>query len=282
MEFDASNEPKKNAFQLFVAGLHRGGVVGVRPARRAETPEVEHGGADAGARAGTGAPTRGRARDRAGTLGARRAGRGSRRDGWRRDAPASPARRGSVRGSRRDRGSGHQAASSVTVAVTGGFVGVAWVRKRKRSRITNCATQSEPHAATFASSMTAVRANAVEPGGVGPRRGEGHGERRERESGERQDPEREQLGLHRSPTGTAPHPPTVQLERRERADRGREDVGDAGRDGGRAHEHAEHGEAGRRGDQRHRAVAQPLTQAAQVRPDHGHGTAVDDVARSTS
>ena len=45
-EFDASDEPKKNAFQLFVAGLHRGGVVGVRPPRRAEAPEVEHRGAE--------------------------------------------------------------------------------------------------------------------------------------------------------------------------------------------------------------------------------------------
>ena len=54
MKFDASDEPKKNAFQLFVAGLHRGRVVRVRPARRAEAPEVEdrgRRGAGRGARA---------------------------------------------------------------------------------------------------------------------------------------------------------------------------------------------------------------------------------------
>ena len=43
MKFDASVDPKKNAFQLFVPGLHRGGVVRVRPTRRAEIPEIERG-----------------------------------------------------------------------------------------------------------------------------------------------------------------------------------------------------------------------------------------------
>ena len=36
MKFDESNEPKKNAFQLFVAGLHGGRVVRVGPAARRE------------------------------------------------------------------------------------------------------------------------------------------------------------------------------------------------------------------------------------------------------
>ena len=44
MKFDASVEPKKNAFQDFVPACTAAAVVGVRPARRAEVPEVEHRG----------------------------------------------------------------------------------------------------------------------------------------------------------------------------------------------------------------------------------------------
>ena len=41
MKLDESNEPKKNAFQLWVARLHRGAVVGVRPPVRGQADQVE-------------------------------------------------------------------------------------------------------------------------------------------------------------------------------------------------------------------------------------------------
>ena len=49
-------------------------------------------------------------------------------------------------------------------------------------------------------------------------------------------------------------------------------VGDAGRDGGGAHEHTEHGEAGRGGDQRDGPVAEPLPPSARERATHGRNT----------
>ena len=44
MKLAASDDPKKNAFQLLGAGLHGRRVEGIGPSRRAQAPHVEHGG----------------------------------------------------------------------------------------------------------------------------------------------------------------------------------------------------------------------------------------------
>ena len=136
--------------------------------------------------------------------------------------------------------------------------GVTRCRNSTRSRITNCTIQRVPNAATLAASIDQRAHGGVDPRVRGPGRGRGDREGREAEPDEREDPERSDLAAQRPLARLLPDPAAVELERRDGADRGGDHVGPPGRHRVGRHEDAEHGQADAGGDQRHRAVAEPL------------------------
>ena len=178
MKFDGVERAEEERLPALRPGLHRGRVEGVRPARRAETPEVEHRGAEQEREQARPHPRRGRGRDRGGTLGARRPPGAVR-------VTAAGAATGCVATRRRlrrgggafgDRGGiegrGHRVASSVTDAATGGCAGRRLGAEQDAVEDHELRDPERAPRGDVRELDDGGAGEALEPGGVGPRRGE--------------------------------------------------------------------------------------------------------------